>query len=261
MVVGTPGRVLDHIERQTLYPGDIVHVVLDGADRMLDIGFRPDIERILRKLPSPRQTLLLSERIDAEVNNIAKKYMYKPVEIELSGDESSIKTIKQYYISVSSEQKLALLLQLLKRDPPRQCIVFTRTKRAAGRLADSLRREVEGVSVIHGDLPQRTRDRVMRGFTSGQISVLVVTDVVGGAIDVEGISHLINYDIPREPEDYVHRVGRPGRLNSEGVAYTFVCPNEGDELTAIESLINIAIPSYLVEGFEARRPRPDVTQP
>ena len=255
LIVGTPGRVLDHIERRTLYLGDIVHVVLDEADRMLDIGFRPDIERILRKLPSPRQTILLSATINADVTKLAHRYMYEPIEVNLSRDEISVESIKQYYISVSGDQKLDLLLLLLKRDRPRQCIVFTRTRRGADRLADRLHRVVKGVSAIHGELPQSTRDRVMRGFRSGQISVLVATDVVGRGIDVEGISHVINYDMPDDPENYVHRIGRTGRMGKDGVAYLFVCPDQGDPLTAIENLVNRVIPPLEIEGFSPSRTR------
>jgi ATP-dependent RNA helicase DeaD len=255
LVVGTPGRVLDHIERHTLYLGDIVHVVLDEADRMLDIGFRPDIERILRKLPTPRQTLLLSATINADVRKLAHRFMYQPIEVNLSQDEISVETIKQYYVSVSTERKLDLLLLLLKRDRPRQCIVFTRTRRGADRLADRLHRVVSGVSAIHGDLPQTTRDRVMRGFRSGQISVLVATDVVGRGIDVEGISHVINYDMPDDPENYVHRIGRTGRMGKDGVAYLFVCPDQGEPLTAIENLVNKVIPPLEIEGFSESRKR------
>jgi ATP-dependent RNA helicase DeaD len=249
LVVGTPGRVLDHIERRTLYLGDIVHVVLDEADRMLDIGFRPDIERILRKLPSPRQTLLLSATINADVRRLSQRYMFEPIEVNLSRDEPSVDTIRQYYISVTADRKLDLLVLLLARDRPRQCIVFTRTKRGVDRLADRLHKTLKGVSAIHGDLPQTTRDRVMRGFRSGQISVLVATDVVGRGIDVEGISHVINYDIPDDPENYVHRIGRTGRMGKDGVAYLFVCPDQGEPLTAIENLINRVIPPLEVEGF------------
>ena len=255
LVVGTPGRVLDHIERRTLYLGDIVHVVLDEADRMLDIGFRPDIERILRKLPTPRQTMLLSATINADVRKLAHRYMYQPIEVNLSQDEISVDTIKQYYVSVSTDQKLDLLLLLLKRDRPRQCIVFTRTRRGADRLADRLHRVVNGVSAIHGDLPQSTRDRVMKGFRSGQISVLVATDVVGRGIDVEGISHVINYDMPDDPENYVHRIGRTGRMGKDGVAYLFVCPDQGEPLTAIENLVNRVIPPLEIQGFSQARKR------
>jgi ATP-dependent RNA helicase DeaD len=255
LVVGTPGRLLDHIERRTLYLGDIVHVVLDEADRMLDIGFRPDIERILRKLPTPRQTMLLSATINSDVRRLAQRYMYEPIEVNLSRDEPSVDTIQQFYVSVSTERKFDLLMLLLKRDRPRQCIVFTRTKRGADRLADRLHKMIKGVSAIHGDLPQSTRDRVMKGFRVGQIPVLVATDVVGRGIDVEGISHVINYDMPDDPENYVHRIGRTGRMGKDGVAYLFVCPDQGEPLTAIENLTNRVIPPLELDGFALSRPR------
>jgi len=255
LVVGTPGRLLDHMERRTLYLGDVVHVVLDEADRMLDIGFRPDIERILRKLPTPRQTMLLSATINADVRRLAQRYMYEPIEVNLSRDEPSVDTIQQFYVSVTTERKFDLLMLLLKRDRPRQCIVFTRTKRGADRLADRLHKVVKGVSAIHGDLPQSTRDRVMRGFRVGQIPVLVATDVVGRGIDVEGISHVINYDMPDDPENYVHRIGRTGRMGKDGIAYLFVCPDQGEPLTAIENLTNRVIPPLELDGFALPRPK------
>ncbi len=255
LVVGTPGRVLDHIERRTLYLGDIFHVVLDEADRMLDIGFRPDIERILRKVPSPHQTMLLSATISADVRKLSQRYMFQPVEVNLSRDEPSVETIQQYYISVNHDRKVELLVHLLRRDRPRQCIVFTRTKRGADRLADRLRKVIPGVAAIHGDLPQTARDRVMKGFRTGHVPVLVATDVVGRGIDVENISHVINYDIPDDPENYVHRIGRTGRMGKDGIAYLFVGPDQGEPLTLIENLINKVIPAMKVEGFEVSRER------
>jgi ATP-dependent RNA helicase DeaD len=256
LVVGTPGRVLDHMERHTLYLGDVFHVVLDEADRMLDIGFRPDIERILRKVPTPHQTLLLSATISADIQKLSQRYMFEAIEVNLSRDEPSVETIKQYYLSVNHDRKVELLIHLLKRDQPRQCIVFTRTKRGADRLAERLRRVVPGVAAIHGDLPQTSRDRVMRGFRTGTVPVLVATDVVGRGIDVENISHVINYDIPDDPENYVHRIGRTGRMGKDGIAYLFVGPDQGEPLTLIENLINKVIPALKVEGFEVARGGP-----
>jgi ATP-dependent RNA helicase DeaD len=253
IVVGTPGRVLDHIQRRTLYLGHIFHVVLDEADRMLDIGFRPDIERILRKVPDPHQTLLLSATIGPDVRKLATRYMHQPIELNLSRDELSVESIQQYYISVENERKFELLVHLLKRERPRQCIVFTRTKRGADRLAVKLRGKIPGVSTIHGDLNQSIRNRVMKGLRDGTINVLVATDVVGRGIDVVGISHVVNYDIPDDPENYLHRIGRTGRMGKDGVAYLFVCPDEGEPLTAIELLINRPIPDHKVEGFEPVR--------
>ncbi|MFO0909945.1 MAG: DEAD/DEAH box helicase [Isosphaeraceae bacterium] len=256
IVVGTPGRVIDHIERRTLYLGDIFHVVLDEADRMLDIGFRPDIERILRRVPDPHQTLLLSATLSPEVRRLARKYMYNPIELNLSKDEPSVETIQQFYITVEHERKFDLLVELLQRERPRQCIVFTRTKRGAERLAEKLAHRINGVSAIHGDLAQTVRNRVMRGFRDGSIPILVATDVVGRGIDVEGISHVINFDIPDDAENYVHRIGRTGRMGKDGMAYLFVCPDQGEPLTAIENLINKPIPSVKFEGFEAFQRQP-----
>ena len=256
IVVGTPGRVLDHMERRTLYLGDIFHVVLDEADRMLDIGFRPDIERILRQVPDPHQTLLLSATISAEVRKLARRYMFDPVEMNLSKDEPSVESIRQYYVTVEHDRKMDLLLHLLERDQPAQCIVFTRTKRGADRLAERIRGRVKGVSTIHGDLPQTTRNRVMQGFRDGTIPILIATDVVGRGIDVTNISHVINFDIPDDPENYLHRIGRTGRMGKDGIAYTFVCPDQGDPLTSIELLINKTIPTLPLDGFVAYRREP-----
>jgi ATP-dependent RNA helicase DeaD len=256
IAVGTPGRVLDHIERRTLFLGDVFHFVLDEADRMLDIGFRPDIERVFRKLPTPHQTLLLSATISPEIRTLARRYMYEPEELNLSRDEPSVETIQQYYISVNHDRKMELLVHLLKRDKPRQCIVFTRTKRGADRLAERLRRTIPGVAAIHGDLAQTARDRVMSAFRSRTVQVLVATDVVGRGIDVEGISHVVNYDIPDDPENYVHRIGRTGRMGKDGIAYLFVGPDQGEPLTLIETLINKVIPVHKVEGFEVAKASP-----
>jgi ATP-dependent RNA helicase DeaD len=252
-IVGTPGRVQDHIERRTLRLEEIFHVVLDEADRMLDIGFRPDIERILKRVPTPHQTLLLSATISPEIRRLARKYMFEPVEINLSRDEPSVDTIQQFYVTVENDRKADLLLYLLRRDKPRQCIVFTRTKRGADRLAQRLEGQLGGVAAIHGDLPQSTRNRVMKGFRDGSIPILVATDVVGRGIDVEGISHVINFDIPDDAENYVHRIGRTGRMGRDGLAYLFVAPDQGAPLTAIEMLINKTIPCLHLEDFKGFR--------
>jgi len=260
IVVGTPGRVLDHIQRRTLYLGDIYHVVLDEADRMLDIGFRPDIERILRQVPDPHQTLLLSATISEDVRKLARKYMHSAVELNLSKDEPSVDSISQYYVTVDNARKFELLVHLLERDKPRQCIIFTRTKRGADKLAEKLCRHIRGVETIHGDMAQTARNRVMQGFRDGTIPVLVATDVVGRGIDVNDISHVINFDIPDDPENYLHRIGRTGRMGKDGLAYMFVCPDQGEPLTAIELLINKPIPTLELDGFvaydrEGRKPR------
>ena len=240
IVVGTPGRVIDHLNRRTLIVDDLWCVVLDEADRMLDIGFRPDIERILRRCPDERQTLLLSATLPPEILELAKRYMYRPKLINFSKSSVSAQTIEQFYVTVPGDMKYDTLVKLLRREKPEQAIVFCRTKLGTERLYRKLYKggEFTAVGTIHGDMTQSARDRMMRNFRNGKVKILVATDVVGRGIDVTNISHIINYDIPELSDDYVHRVGRTGRMGKQGVAYTFVKPEQGDELTAIEQTIN-----------------------
>jgi ATP-dependent RNA helicase DeaD len=251
VVVGTPGRVLDHIARHTLSLADMRFVVLDEADRMLDIGFRPDIEKILRRCPEGRQTLLLSATVPPPVERLAKRYMHDPETLNFSVGEVAVETIDQYYFTVSPENKFELLLKLLKRENPKQAIVFCRTKRGTERIYHHLKKKMESVDCIHGDLPQKARDRVMARFREGKVTCLVATDVVGRGIDVSSISHIINYDIPHFCDDYVHRVGRTGRMGREGVAFSFVTPEEGPQLTQIEMRIDRLLKRDEIEGFTA----------
>jgi ATP-dependent RNA helicase DeaD len=254
VVVGTPGRVLDHIARGTLKLQDIWCVVLDEADRMLDIGFRPDIERILRKCPTDRQTLLLSATVPPPIQRLAERYMRNPVSLDFSSGEIAVETIAQFYFTVDQDRKFDLLVRLLERENPRQAIVFCRTKRGVDRLMRKLSKNDKDVGCIHGDLAQGARDRVMQHFRSGKLRVLIATDVVGRGIDVSTISHIINYDLPAFCDDYVHRVGRTGRMGREGVAYSFVCSDEGPQLTRIEERINLLLKRDEIEGFKGSAP-------
>jgi ATP-dependent RNA helicase DeaD len=256
LVVGTPGRVIDHLRRGTLNLDRVRYAVLDEADRMLDIGFRPDIERILRRCPTARQTLLLSATLPPPVLRLAQRYMIEPVHINLSPAKITVENIRQAYFTVDEDRKLELLLRLLRREEPRQCIIFVERKRWAEDLYRQLRLERQRVSMMHGDLPQSIRNRIMQGFRDGKIVHLVATDVVGRGIDVRNISHVFNYDIPLDPENYVHRIGRTGRLGSDGVAFAFVTPEQGEQLTAIEGFINRQVEEQRFEDFEAYRPRP-----
>ena len=249
IVIGTPGRVLDHMGRGTLHFNDITIAVLDEADRMLDIGFRPDIEKILRRAPRTRQTLLLSATVPPPVERLARSYMNDPESLNFSPKDISVETIEQFYVTVDQERKFDLLEHLLKREDPQQAIVFCRTKRGTDRVERRLTKRFKNVACIHGDLAQSARDRAMADFRSGKIKVLVATDVVGRGIDVTGISHIVNYDIPQFCDDYVHRVGRTGRMGREGVAYTFVTPEEGNELTRIEMRIDRLLKRDEVPGF------------
>lgn len=261
IVVGTPGRVLDHLSRGTLTLQDVWCAVLDEADRMLDIGFRPDIEKILRRCPRDRQTLLLSATVPPPIRRLAERYMYHPEVLNFSPKNLSVDTIDQYYFSVESDRKFDLLLKLLDREQPRQAIIFCRTKRGTDRIGERLAKRVPQVACMHGDMTQGARDSVMRRFRDGELRFLVATDVVGRGIDISGISHIINFDIPAFSDDYVHRVGRTGRMGREGVAFTFVAPDEGPELTKIEQRIDRLLKRDSMVGFEPAKARGPAPRP
>ncbi len=257
IVVGTPGRIMDLMNRGSLVLGYVRFVVLDEADRMLDIGFRPDIEKILRRCPQARQTLLLSATIPPPVKRLAERYMRDPEMVDFSTKDLAVETIEQSYFTVDAERKYDLLVKLIERERPQQAIVFCRTKRGTDKVGRRLGQTFRDVDTIHGDLQQRTRDKVMRSFRDGKTKILVATDVVGRGIDVTSISHIINYDIPQFCDDYVHRVGRTGRMGREGIAFTFVTPEEGNELTRIEMRINRLLKRDEVPGFVAlAKPQP-----
>ena len=251
IVVGTPGRLHDHLQRRSLRTTDVWCVVLDEADRMLDIGFRPQIERILRRCPRDRQTLLLSATLPPTVQRLAESYMVDPVVIDCCKNEMSVETIEQHYFTIPQDRKLELLRSLLKRENPKQAIVFCRTKRGTDRLWRALGKEHPSCAAMHGDMAQRDRDRVLQRLRDGDLRILVATDVVGRGIDISTISHIINYDVPEDSDDYVHRVGRTGRMGRDGVAFTFIVPGQGDFLTSIEQRINKLLIRDSIEGFEA----------
>jgi ATP-dependent RNA helicase DeaD len=218
---------------------------------MLDIGFRPDIERILRRCPHERQTLLLSATLPPPVLRLAQRYMVDPVNINLSPAKVTVENIRQWYITVDEERKFDLLLRVIEEEKPKQCIIFVQRKRWADKLYRQLREQKKRVAVMHGDLEQEQRNRIMQAFREGKVAYLVATDVVGRGIDVTGISHIINYDIPEDPENYVHRIGRTGRMGADGEAIAFITPEQGKYLTLIENFINKLIEERRVEGFTA----------
>jgi ATP-dependent RNA helicase DeaD len=256
LVVGTPGRVIDLMERGALDLSRLTFVVLDEADRMLDIGFRPDIEKILRRCPKERQTLLLSATVPPPIMKLTQRYMVDPLTLNFSPKELSVDTIEQHYFTVDGNRKFELLLRLLVREKPSQAIVFCRTKRGTEKVAMRLAKKIPAVSQIHGDLNQNQRDRVMQAFRDKKVRFLVATDVIGRGIDVSSVSHIVNYDIPMFCDDYVHRVGRTGRMGREGVAYTFVTPEEGHELTRIEERINRLLIRDEMKNFKAVSDQP-----
>ena len=255
LIVGTPGRVLDHISRQTINLSKVRFAVLDEADRMLDIGFRPQIEKIMRRLPKERQTMMMSATLPSTVLRLVHRYMVDPEHVNVTPATMTVDKIEQKYITVDADKKFELLVKVLEREKLRQCIIFVERKRSADALYKDLRSIHPKLGVSHGDLPQPQRDKVMAGFRAGKIDTLIATDVMSRGIDVSGISHIINFDLPGDLESYVHRIGRTGRMGADGVAISFVTPEQGKVLTGIEALINRLIHEDHIEGFEAFTPR------
>ena len=247
IVIGTPGRLLDHIFNHNLDLSHLKILVLDEADRMLDIGFRQDIIKIIKACPESRQVMLLSATLEGEVNEIGRKYMKDPVEVYVSRDEVNVDSIWQRYLTVPRPRKMEALYALLADQKPTQSIIFTNTKRMSDTIALNLRKRELKAQAIHSDLSQNKRERIMDSFRTGGIEHLVATDVAARGLDITGISHVINYDIPDNAEDYVHRVGRTGRMGAAGKAFTFVSPNEGKNLTAVEKKLNLMLEEYEID--------------
>jgi ATP-dependent RNA helicase DeaD len=247
--------VLDHLSRGTISLANVTYAVLDEADRMLDIGFRPQIEKIMRRVPTKRQTLMMSATLSASVLKLSQRYMIDPEKVCTTPEVLTVDKITQKYITVDEEKKFDLLVKVLERDKPRQCIIFVERKRSADRLYKHLKPLFAKVAVTHGDLPQPQREKVMAGFRAEKIVCLIATDVMSRGIDVSGISHIINYDLPMDMDSYVHRIGRTGRMGADGAAISFVTPDQGELLTGIEHLINRLIEEDRIDGFQAFMPR------
>lgn len=256
IVIGTPGRIIDLIKKNALRTNNLEVVVLDEADRMLDIGFRPDIEWILRRCPEERQTLLLSATVPDEVLQLAKRYMHQPKLVNFSSNQIAAESIDQYYFQVEEDHKTKLLVALLEQEKPEQAIVFCRTKIRTEMIYRRLDKLMKGVRCIHGDLSQSVRNRTMQDFRDRNFRIMVATDVMGRGIDISNVSHIINYDLPELSDDYVHRVGRTGRMGREGVAFSFVSREQGQLLTEIEKLIN-----RLLERIDVKKYLPDYVEP
>lgn len=257
LVVGTPGRVLDFLQRGVLQLNDVRFAVLDEVDRMLDIGFRDDIRTILGKITSKHQTIFVSATIDSEIKNLARRYMTDPVEINVSQDRLTVDEVEQSFVTVDPHDKFRVLRLLLTQENPPISIVFCNTRHGARKLAKKLHEAGFEAAEIHGDLIQRKRERVMDQFRKHQIRVLVATDLAARGIDVSAVSHIFNYDLPEDPEVYVHRIGRTARMGARGVAVSLASRDEGKELTAIEALINRELSRREVEGFSPSQPRAD----
>ncbi len=248
LVVGTPGRMLDHLRRGSMSLNDVRYVVLDEADRMLDIGFRPDIERILKRCPLTRQTLLMSATVPDAIKRLVHRYMTNPVHLQMTPEVLTVDKIRQSYFTVDAEKKFHLLVKVIEREKPRQCLIFVERKRWADNLYRDLKRIVPNAAVIHGDLTQSLRERIMAAFRTSEIQYLIATDVMSRGIDVDDLSHVINFDLPQDIESYVHRIGRTGRIGKDGIAISFVTPEQGGLLTDIEMMINKLIDPDEVPG-------------
>jgi len=251
VVVATPGRLLDHVERRTVDLSQVEVLVLDEADRMLDMGFLPAIRRILALLPTKRQTLLFSATMSPEIEELARRTMREPKMVEVSPRGRAAVTVEQTAYPVAAESKTALLLDLLERERDNfdRVLVFTRTRRGAERLSHILLAREHKVNRIHADRTQPQREAALRGFKDGQTRVLVATDIAARGLDVESVSHVINYDVPAAPEDYVHRIGRTGRAGKRGRAITLVTPVDELSMRAIERLTGQAVERVVLPSF------------
>lgn len=251
IIVGTPGRILDLVERQSLPLERMKFVVCDEVDRMFDIGFRDDIRRILSGCTTAHQTIFVSATINDDIERMVRQHMYEPQRIFTKKENETLTCpeAQQFYLAVQPWDKQRALRMLIRCEKPQLAIVFCRTKRAVDKVAHGLKDDGINASPIHGDLLQNKRDRVMRGFRTGKINVLVATDLASRGIDVHEVSHVVNYDIPEDPEVYVHRVGRTARMGATGKAITFVAKGEGQMQTEIEKLTNSLLEEYRIPGF------------
>jgi ATP-dependent RNA helicase RhlE len=250
VVVATPGRLIDHLERQNVVFDDLEVLVLDEADRMLDMGFAPQINRIVSGVPPYRQTLLFSATMPPEVEALARKYLRTPIVVQVGRRSAAANTVKHYVYPVPRDRKSALLADLLKREAMESVLVFTRTKHGADRVVRHLEHEGIPAAAMHADKSQPQRTRALEDFKSGRTRVLVATDIAQRGLDISGITHVINYDVPQQAEDYVHRIGRTGRAASEGDAFTFMSPDEIAMVRTIERIIGQEIPRISVPGFD-----------
>ncbi|HSM50776.1 MAG TPA: DEAD/DEAH box helicase, partial [Thermoanaerobaculia bacterium] len=251
VVVACPGRLLDHMQYPYADLSRLEVVVLDEADRMLDMGFLPDLKRVLAKVPPAAQKLLFSATLPAPIRDLARQLLQSPVSVQVEGTAAPATGVKQTVFPVRQDHKVALLVELLRRsDGIANALVFTRTKHRANRLADQLDRQGIACERVHGNRSQAQRTAALAGFKNGRFRVLVATDVAARGIDIEALSHVVNFDVPAVADDYIHRVGRTARNGATGEAFTFVAPEEQSDLGAIERAVGRRLDRRTLEGFD-----------
>ncbi|HEV2209855.1 MAG TPA: DEAD/DEAH box helicase [Verrucomicrobiae bacterium] len=252
VLVATPGRLLDLLQQGSCRLDRIEYLVLDEADRMLDMGFLPDVRRIVQKCPRDRHTSLFSATVPPEIETLIQWAMKNPQTIEIGPRRTPVETVKHVIYTVAEAQKTDLLLELLKRVNYDSVIVFCRTKYGADRVAHLLKRNNHAVAVLHSNRTQREREQALRGFRDGRFEVLVATDIAARGLDIADVSHVVNYDVPQHPEDYIHRIGRTGRMEAKGDAFTLMVAEDVRHVQAIERFIGQKIPRVKLEDFNYR---------
>jgi len=249
IVIGTPGRLLDHIQRGSVDLAGVRVVILDEADRLLDMGFAPDVRRLLRLVPQRRQTALFSATLTGEVKDLAYRFTNDPAQIAIDPERRTSESVEQVYVEVLDEDKPKALEELLRRWETEQVLIFRHTKRGVDRLLDDLMRRKHAAAAIHGDLTQRERERTLEKFRSGEIKILVATNLAARGLHIEDISHVINYDLPEDAETFTHRIGRTGRAGETGIAVTFVGEWDFDEFERLREKANVPFRREVLELY------------
>lgn len=254
VVVATPGRLMDFINEKTLSLAGIKILILDEVDRMLDMGFIKDVKKIIAMCPRERQTLFFSATVPPEIEEVSRFALRNPARVEIGVSRTVNESVTHAFYPVPQAKKFDLLVGLLEKTDFQSCIVFSRTKHGADKIARKLKAANHSVAVLHANRSQNQRVEALEGFKSGKYEVMVATDIAARGIDVAGVSHVINYDIPANPEDYVHRIGRTGRAMAVGDAFTLTTPEQAGEIRAIERFIGQKVPQLKLEGFDYNAP-------